>query len=43
MYDTVIEGVCEYHSTVLAGVEINNQKIAPPSKVVLNKDNIHVA
>ena len=46
MYDTVIEGVCEYHSTVLAGVEINSKKyhqIAPPSKVVLNKDNIHVA
>ena len=42
MYDTVIEGVHEYHSTVIAGIEINNQKIAPPSKVVLNKDNIHV-
>ena len=26
MYDTVIEGVREYHSTVLAGVQINNQK-----------------
>ena len=43
MYDTVIVGVREYRSTVLAGVEINNQKIAPPSKVVLNKDNVHVA
>ena len=43
MYDTVAEGVCKYHSTVFAGVEINNQKIAPRSKVVLNKDNIHVA
>ena len=42
MYDTVIEDVREYHPTVLAGVEINNQKIAPLSKVVLNKDNIHV-
>ena len=26
MYDTVIEVVCEYHSTVLAGVQINHQK-----------------
>ena len=26
MYDTVTEGVSEYHSTVFAGVEINNQK-----------------
>ena len=43
MYDIVIESVREYHSNVLAGVEINYQKIAPPSKVVLNKDNIHVA
>ena len=43
MYDTVIVGVREYRSTVLASVEINNQKIAPPSKVVLNKDNVHVA
>ena len=43
MYDTVIVGVREYRSTVLAGVEINNQKIAPPSKVVLNEDNVHVA
>ena len=43
MYDTVIEGVREYHSTVLASVEINNKKIAPHSKVALNKDNIHVA
>ena len=43
MYDTVIECVCEYHSTFLAGVEMNNQKITPPSKVVLNKGNIHVA
>ena len=43
MYDTVTEGVHEYHSTVLAGLEINNQRIAPPSNVVLNKNNIHVA
>ena len=43
MYDTVIEGVREYHSTILAGAEINNKKIAPPSKVVLDKDKIHVA
>ena len=43
MYDTVIEGIREYHSTVLASVEINNKKIAPHSKVALNKDNIHVA
>ena len=43
MYDTVIEGVCEYHSTILAGAEINNKKIAPSSKVVLDKDKIHVA
>ena len=41
MYDTVIESVRKYHSTALAGVETNNPKIAPPSKVVLNKDNIH--
>ena len=25
LYDTVIEGFCEYHSIVLAGVEINNK------------------
>ena len=31
VFDTVIEGVPEYHSTNISGVEINNQKIAPPS------------
>ena len=43
MYDAVIESVRKYHSTVLAVVETNNPKIAPPPKAVLNKDNIHVA
>lgn len=39
-YDSVMDGVREYHSTVLSGVEINNCRVAPPPKVKLNKNNI---
>ena len=42
-YNSVMEGVHEYHTTVLSGVEINKFKIAPPPKVKLNKDNISIA
>ena len=32
--------VREYHASVLSNVEINNCKVAPPSVVQLNKNNI---
>ena len=41
-YDTVIDGVREYHTTVLKDTEIDKRKIAPPPKVRLNKDNIRI-
>ena len=33
-------GVREYHPAVLKGVEANAQKLLPPPKVTLNKNNI---
>ena len=35
-YESVIEGVKDYHNIVLAGVEINNCKLAPPPRVQIN-------
>ena len=42
-YNSVIDGVKDYHNTVLSGVEVNNCKLAPPPKVQLNKNNIFKA
>ena len=35
-----MDGVTEYHASVLSNVEINNCKVASSSKVQLNKNNI---
>ena len=32
-YDTIMDGVREYHTTALKDTEIDKRKIAPPSKV----------
>ena len=40
-YDTIMDGVREYHTTALKDTEIDKRKIAPPSKVRQNKDNIN--
>ena len=37
---SVIEGVKDYHNTVLAEVEINNCKLARPPRVQVNRNNI---
>ena len=42
-YNSVMDGVREYHSTALSGVEIDGLKVAPPPKVKLTKDNINKA
>ena len=39
-YKTVMRGIRSYHNTVLSGSEENHSKLAPPSKVLLNKNNI---
>ena len=41
-YDTVVEGTRDYHSAVLKDVKINNKVPAPPPKIAVNKDNIHI-
>ena len=41
-YETVMDGVREYHTTVLKDIKIDKRKISPPPKVRLNKDNISV-
>ena len=41
-YDCVIEGVRGYHSTVLSGIQVNEKKLAPPPKVEVNRNNIHI-
>ena len=43
MYDTVTEGVLNIIPLSLQVLKLIIKKIASPSKVVLNKDNIHVA
>ena len=37
-----MDGVREYHTTVLKDIEIDKRKIAPPPKVRLKKDNISI-
>ena len=39
-YKTVMKGIRSYHNTVLSGSEENHSKLAPPPKVLLNKNNI---
>ena len=41
-YNSALQGVRDYHKTVLAGVEINKCKLAPPPKVLLNVKNIRI-
>ena len=38
--ESVMDGVREYHASVLSNVEINNCEVAPFPKVQLNKNNI---
>ena len=38
-----MEGIRSYHNTALSGVEVNYSKLAPPPKVLLNKENINTA
>ena len=35
-----MDGIREYHASVLSNVEINHCKVASPPKVQLNKNNI---
>ena len=37
-YESAVDGVREYHASVLSNVEIN--KVTPPPKVQLNKNKI---
>ena len=39
-YESVVGGVRDYHASVLSNVKINNCKVAPPTKVQLNKNII---
>ena len=39
-YQTFLEIIRSYLNTVLSGVEVNHSKIAPPPKMLLNKNNI---
>ena len=41
-YNCVVDGVWDYHSIILKGIEIYNQKLAPPPKVQVNRNNINI-
>ena len=38
-YNSVIDGIKDYHKTVLPDVKINNQILTAPLRVQVNKDN----
>ena len=42
IYETVMDGIHEYHNDVIPDITINNKKLCPPPKVSVNKDNIDV-
>ena len=39
-YNSVMDGIQDYHKTVLPDVKINNQILTAPPRVQVNKDNI---
>ena len=41
-YNSVLQGVRDYHKTVLAGQKLVKCKLVPPAKVLLNVNNVTV-